>query len=128
MRPEIQRWLSQAEDDLKDAQATAEANRHAATAFHCQQAVEKALKALFMQQRETDAPRSHSLIFLGHETGTLERFGDFLRELTPAYMDTRYPDAAIESPEIIYGGDRARRLLDQTEVFFQWIRLKLKPQ
>ena len=126
MRPEIQRWIEQAENDLLDARATLKAERYAATAFHCQQAVEKALKALYMLQREEDAPRSHSLVFLGSETGALSRFGDFLRELTPAYIDTRYPDAAIESPEVIYGGDRARRLWEQTEVFFQWIRSELE--
>lgn len=125
MRPEIQRWIEQAESSLEDARVTLRSDRKAATAFHCQQAVEKALKALYMVLHEAEAPRSHSLVFLGQETGAFPSFGDFLRELTPAYMDTRYPDASIESPELIYGGDRAQRLFDHTEAFFLWIRSAL---
>jgi HEPN domain-containing protein len=125
MRQEIQRWIAQSEEDLINARAMLAAERNAATVFHCQQAVEKVLKAFYMLIRQTDAPRSHSLVFLGHETGTLDTFGDLLRELTPAYTDTRYPDASIESPELIYGGDRAKKLMNQTEKFFQWIRLEL---
>jgi HEPN domain-containing protein len=125
MREEVRRWISDAEESLKDAQAMIKADRNAATVFHCQQAIEKALKALYMLQHDKDAPRTHSLVFLGNETGTLDRFGDILRELTPAYTDTRYADATVESPELIYGGGRAHRLLDQTESFFKWIRSEL---
>jgi HEPN domain-containing protein len=126
MREEIRRWMQQAESDLEVAGVLIAADRHGATAYHCQQAVEKALKALFMVVRNADAPRTHSLVFLGHETGALERFGDLLRELTPAYTDTRYPDASVETPDEIYGGNRAHRLYDQTTEFFTWIRSELE--
>ncbi len=125
MREEIRRWMEHAENDLDVARVVIAADKRGATAYHCQQAVEKALKALFMVTRNTDAPRTHSLVFLGQETGALQLFGDLLRELTPAYTDTRYPDASVESPEEIYGGNRAQRLFDQTTEFFKWIRSEL---
>ncbi|RPH94453.1 HEPN domain-containing protein [candidate division KSB1 bacterium] len=125
MRPEIQRWIEQAEYELSVAQIMLETKKHSACVFHCQQAIEMALKAVFMLQHGTEPPRTHSLVSLGEQTNTQQKFDTLFRELTPAYTDARYPDATIESPEVVYGGDRSSRLYNLTVEFFAWIRLEL---
>jgi HEPN domain-containing protein len=72
MRPEVRKWFNRAEEELAVAEWTLAGQKHGATVFHCQQTVEMALKGLYVLQNSEDAPRTHSLVFLGHKTGTLE--------------------------------------------------------
>lgn len=50
MRLEILRFWEQAQEDLETARYNSAGGKFYAAAFFCQQAVEKALKALYMHQ------------------------------------------------------------------------------
>lgn len=123
---EVEVWFNRAVDELDSASILLAGGKHASTVLHCQQSAELALKALWIHKNRGDVPKTHSLVFLGHETDVLANFGELLRELTPAYIDSRYPDAGIEDPETVYGGDRARLLFVATKEFIEWIQLELQ--
>ena len=85
-------WLKSAASDLETIDAILEnENLTHVVAFHAQQCVEKALKAL-LEYREEEVPKNHSIVRLAYllgESFTLdERMGD---ELDKLYIDSRYP-------------------------------------
>lgn len=125
MRKEVQNWPDQAADDFDSAEFTFQGKRYYVAAFLCQQAVEKALKALFLSERRGEVPQSHSLIYLATNTSTPKNFYSFLRELTPKYVDTRYPDAAVDLPSRIYDEQNTGVLLEKSREVLQWIRKRL---
>jgi HEPN domain-containing protein len=65
MRLEILRFWEQAQEDLETARYNSAGGKFYAAAFFCQQAVEKALKALYMHQTREPPPSTHSLVVLG---------------------------------------------------------------
>jgi len=50
------------------------------------------------------------------------KFHSFLRELTPKYVDTRYPDASVDLPSRIYDGENTRVILDKSREVLAWIK------
>lgn len=122
MRKEILDWWNQAEDDFDAAEYNFQGEKYYVAAFLCQQAVEKGLKALFLQNKKGEVPQSHSLIYLATNTSVPKRFYSFLRELTPKYVDTRYPDAAVDLPSRIYDNENTGALLENTREVLQWVR------
>ena len=56
MRLEILRFWEQAQEDLETARYNSAGRKFYAAAFFCQQAVEKALKALYMHQTKEPPP------------------------------------------------------------------------
>lgn len=124
MRGEIRAWWEQAQADLRTAEVTANGDRYYASVFFCQQAVEKALKALFLRKRRDPQAQemfSHSLIFVGKACGLPDRFHSFLRDLTSEYVNTRYPSAAEEPPEALYDPTIAARTVSMTKEVLEWI-------
>lgn len=87
MRPEIKKWFDQADYDFESAKDNFKIERYNLVVYLCQQAVEKALKALVVKkEKEPDFfLKSHSLIFLGKKVKIPENFHSFLRDLTPHY-------------------------------------------
>ena len=67
MRPETERWLRYAREDVATARVTVAGKRWAATSFHAHQAAEKALKALWVEQQSVEPPRIHDLVLLSEE-------------------------------------------------------------
>jgi HEPN domain-containing protein len=85
-------WLRQAEDDMKWAQDTCRSEHWAQACFICQQAGEKALKALAFYLG-FDQVRSHSLVEIARSlkiNGEIERMA---KRLDLYYISARYPDA-----------------------------------
>lgn len=128
MRKEIEDWWLQSQDDFDAAEYNFSGGKYFVAAFLCQQAVEKALKALFLQETKGSVPQSHSLIYLGTNTSLPQRFHSFLRQLTPKYVDTRYPDAAVDLPSRIYDADNTRGLLENSKEIIEWVRKSLTKQ
>jgi len=92
VRPETQAWIESSEIDLEAASACLEHDLHAPCISHCQQAVEKMLKALWVEsQQEQPPPRTHNIVDLAHELGALEHLDEeFLRMLTNQAVVSRY--------------------------------------
>ncbi len=90
----MQKWLDQATYDLDTARAMLESGRYVYVLFCCQQAVEKALKALIVHRTGAFPPRIHNLPRLAETAGIALEQGrlDFIGELSVYYIQTRYPE------------------------------------
>lgn len=91
MQNETKKWLAQAKHDLSNAQFNFDGDRFDLAAFLCQQAAEKALKAVYIKKHKA-LRKTHDLVLLGREVGLPENMLQYCKELTPAYTYTRYPD------------------------------------
>lgn len=60
----IQNWLALADYDYETANAMMQSGRYIYVAFTCQQAVEKTLKAFFVQEHQITPPYTHNLLTL----------------------------------------------------------------
>ena len=100
--------------------------RYSVSAFFCQQAVEKMLKAGFMKKKNTIIPpATHSLIFLAKELGISGRFADILRKLSPHYTLSRYPGITEELPSELYTQNSAKEIIKQSEQVIKWLRKQM---
>ena len=116
---EAKRWLSEAIWDLETARLLRDAKRFNACAFYCQQAGEKAAKALLYWAGEV--PFGHSVREL------LERFsessGESVDELLPPareldrhYIPARYPNVFPSgTPHEAYDEESAARAIECAE-------------
>ena len=91
MKEEVKRWWDSAKDDLRKAKDNFKINNYDLTSFLCQQAVEKALKAILINETNT-FPKVHDIVRLGR---LVKIEPDLLKEcekLNYVYTETRYPD------------------------------------
>lgn len=119
------KWLDKALSDLQSARVLKTWNADpCAVAFHCQQAIEKALKGylLFKTGRHFDG---HNLTFLCRQAIQFdEQFRDYLEdsaELNSYYIETRYP---TDLPFVITEQQEIK-LLQMAEDLFSVIREEL---
>ena len=103
----VREWLNKAEADYETAlllYKKKKKNLHYIIAFHCQQAVEKHLKALLICNK-IDFPKTHDLIRLLDLIKTKDSFLNRLRKelnlLNPFAVGFRYPGENIEPGELI---------------------------
>lgn len=90
--------------------------------FCCQQAVEKALKAVIVSRTGKLPPRMHNLLRLAEVAGIESGPGPvrFLGELSAYYIQSRYPEA-IRAAGSTVSRDLASEVVQQTEQIIQWI-------
>lgn len=89
------------------------------SAYFCQQAAEKLLKAVVTEQ-EMEPPKTHDLVELADLAG-IELTNDqrtFLTRLSDHAVRSRYPGAEYNEEEV-------RELFEETKRFFEWLRAKL---
>ena len=88
----------------------------AGVVFHCQQALEKLLKAIWIETHEQAVPpRTHDLIRLAQEVAVgLEEWHPFLSDLTEQYVATRYePSSGFSHFEALDYLERTKELWDR---------------
>lgn len=85
-------WLRQAGNDLEWAADTLRSERFAQACFVCQQAAEKALKAVAFA-RGFDRVRGHSIPKVAKAPGINDEVEKAARRLDLHHMTTRHPDA-----------------------------------
>ena len=124
MKPEIERWWKQAEADYESAKSTITAQKYYVAAFLCQQAVEKALKALYIQEKK-NLLKTHSVSRLSKELNIPENLAVKIALLEPIYQQTRYPDIADNIPSEEFEESDAQEALRTTEEVLEWTRKKL---
>lgn len=88
-------WLKQAKNDFLFAQAAEKNGFFAQTCFICQQAAEKALKAI-LYSKGAAAVTTHSLRRLCEELGINHKLLLAAKMLDQYYISSRYPDALAE--------------------------------
>lgn len=100
MKPETQEWLKIAERDLGAAQMLLRGGFYAQAIFCSQQAVEKCLKALWVEQHTIGfPPRIHDLIELLDELDfDLPEWRQFLADLSRQAVASRYEDPDSFTP------------------------------
>lgn len=118
-------WLQHAEADLRYARLgrVEPGILLNLVAFHVQQAIEKALKALLVAD-QVDFPKTHDLeellTFIRQAGRRWPVELEKVKELTPMAVQTRYPgfDDPVEESEV----DEAIRLADET---IAWVKSEL---
>jgi HEPN domain-containing protein len=102
LRAHIEGWLEKAKHDVMSAQRLLEIEpRILDTAcFHCQQAIEKYLKA-FLAYKRVEPPRTHNIIFLLSQCADFDTVFETIDvgNINIYGVDVRYPDLA-EMPEL----------------------------
>ena len=99
-----------------------QSGRYVYVVLMCQQAVEKALKALHLKKIGREAPRSHNLVYLESLLDLMpsEQQLEFFAELTSYYLDNRYPTYKKKISELV-DREKARVILKKTEESFGWL-------
>ena len=120
MRKEIQNWWKKAKQDLDSAEYNFKGKRYDVSAFLCQQSAEKALKALLLK-KSGKVRKIRDLVELGKNVGLPADLLDSSKELTLAYIYTRYPDV----PEVKNFGKIVRRFLKVSEETLKWVKKQL---
>lgn len=124
MEDEFELWLNKAKESLEDAEAGYSKHRYGLTAFCCQQALEKLLKAAIIKLKQQRPRKIHDLLPLLRESG-LEIQEEKTTEITKIskfYFLVRYPDLNkkfFATPQI------AKATLENTKEIFLWIEKKL---
>ncbi len=90
----IAHWRNGANDSLEVARLAHAARKYALTLFHCHLAVEKALKAAYVEERDEAPPPTHHLLRLASQLQQpwTEEYEWALNDLTRFAVAARYDD------------------------------------
>ncbi|KKR34097.1 MAG: HEPN domain protein [Candidatus Gottesmanbacteria bacterium GW2011_GWC2_39_8] len=122
-------WLSFAEYDLKTAKWNFEGKIYTSVCYVCQQAAEKALKALILYFGITP-PKIHSLdrlISLIRNKTDISEIETHCRNLDKYYITTRYP-GQYGGPEGLYDEDDAGEAVISAETILSFVQLKFEQE
>jgi len=126
MRQQTEKWLSIARDDAKAAAALAAMELWGLAVHACQQAIEKSIKALIVENTDKPPPRLHDLVKLADMAGlhlSAEQ-GVKFAELTYLYIGARYPD--IEDGDMsAMAEDEVRAYLTFAKETCEWTRAEI---
>jgi HEPN domain-containing protein len=122
MKPETERWVEYEQNDLRAAVLALEHDFPNIAIFHCHEAVEKILKAIWVESRDESPERTHNLPYLARELGVdlSEDQREFLRKLYWQLIPSRYPEGAEPDRETV------RWYYEKVEEIFSWLRQMLK--
>ena|SRR3990167_4753525 len=125
MEDEFSLWFQKAKESLDDAISSLESHRYGLTAFCCQQALEKLLKAAVIKLKNQRPRKIHDLLPLLKDSGLKisEESTAEIAKISKFYFLVRYPDISrkfFATPEV------AKQTLEKTKEVFLWIENKLK--
>lgn len=119
-------WLRHAETDRRAAKALLEDGEYEPCAFHCQQAVEKLLKAIIVKQTGQRPPHIHDLLSLLRKVKGIQTTEDLERaigRIDSYYVGARYPLDVVD--EGAFKRPLAEAAVQQTEAVFQWFLARI---
>lgn len=126
------RWLTQAEEEFKDASVLMRTGRYYLSLFLCQQCAEKALKA-FIYLKEEELIFSHSVAELLKIAISID--DDFkalkgAKRLDDYYIPTRYPNGLPgEIPSLYYDDlNEVEKALSWSEKLVKLVRKKIEEE
>lgn len=125
MNEEFILWIGKAKESLDDAIYSLESHRYGLTAFSCQQALEKILKAAVIKLKGKRPRKIHDLLPLARDSG-LEFPEDYFVEIAKIskfYFLVRYPDI---NRKFFATSEMAKSTLEKTKEIYQWIENKLQ--
>jgi len=95
MIKEVENWWKQTLNDIDTAKALYKIKKYDYSSFWCQQAAEKALKTLLLK-RGHNLIKTHDLVLLARKLNASEEVIQLCKDLTPVYIETRYPSLGEE--------------------------------
>jgi HEPN domain-containing protein len=123
MKETTRRWLRTAENDLEMAGIALEHEFFDQCVFHCQQSIEKLLKAMWIEWLEKPHPKTHGLRALAQalplELSDERR--NFLERLGNQYLPSHYADSDTEYDEGV-----ALYYQSGTREMYEWLRRQLR--
>jgi len=125
MREEINDWMKQSEADLRKAKILFREKEFDGVAFNCHQSVEKSLKSVFMFKNKK-GKTGHSLIYIAIELRVPGNLLNEIRELSPEYLISRYPDIAGVAPIDLYTEKRVENYIKIAEGVLEWSKAQIK--
>ena len=118
-----ERWQAQAEYDLSVAELLYRQSVYRYCVFFCHLALEKQLKAMFIERTEDeDPPRTHDLVGLAALIGVdlSAEYYDFMLELSKQSVAARYPEDSVYR----YNEELAASTLTQVREVHEWLKSK----
>ena len=127
MQKAVQEWLETSEYDIKTAEAMLETQRYLYVVFMCQQAIEKLLKAIYVQRKNELPPRTHNLLYLIDvlQIDIEDPDKNLFSQLNQFYLETRYPGERNELAKEI-DRDKAKEMLEKSKGAWKCLRQKLQ--
>ena len=119
MKDEVKSWMDKGLSDFDTAEKLYELEKYEDSAFYCQQAAEKLLKALIIHKTNS-FPKIHDLAKLARLLNSPTKIIEFCSKLNPAYTIARYPDSARE-----YTKEEAEKLIEYCREVLEWTKKKL---
>lgn len=119
MKESTRDWIEKAESDIETAKYNFDGGKEEVAMFFCHQVIEKALKALSIEQKG-DYPYSHNLVRLSKGRGVPDEILKVFADLNPVYTGFRYPDE--KSPEY----ENPEEILEKTGEFLEWTKRRLE--
>lgn len=128
MNKKVAYWIDLSDYDFDTAAAMLKSKRYLYVGFMAHQAIEKILKAFFVNEKGESAPFSHSLSYIAKKAGLYEKFSetqkDFIDLLEPMNIEARYPTHKNQLMKSLTE-ERCIQILHQAGELHQWIRQKL---
>lgn len=122
----VEYWLDIADYDLQTARSMFTSGRYLYVVFMCQQALEKIIKALYINTFDTEPPRSHNLTFILNKSGitaSSERL-NLLTRLSAHYINNRYPEYKSKLSSLL-DKTEAEEYLAKTEEAYTWLKSQI---
>ncbi len=119
---QVARWMAQAQHDLESARKNFRIKVYDVAIVLCEQSLEKALKALYIAQRQEFAPRSHDVAFLASETNLRPQLDATLLQLQDLYFLLRYPEPEGPLPFALATREDAQKIIKLTALALPMIR------
>lgn len=125
MEEEFNLWHEKAKESLDDAISSFKGHRYSLTAFCCQQALEKILKAAGIKFNKECPRKIHDLLPLMRDSGLkfTKKYEKEIAGISKFYFLVRYPDINkkfFTTPIV------AKETLEKTKEIYLWIEKKLK--
>ena len=118
-------WLKVAEDDYNTAKYLFDGGIFYASAFYCQQSIEKALKYLLINEGG-ELVKTHSLKSLSKRVDMDENLQDKVVELDDIDRLSRYPVMVGDMNVEKYDKEDVENFLNIVKEVLEWIKNKMK--
>ncbi|MBU0701731.1 HEPN domain-containing protein [bacterium] len=121
----MEEWLKKADEDMMSAKVMLETNHYTWCAFICQQALEKCLKAGYVQKKNEIPPHIHKLERLCEilELQPPEDILEGIIRIDKYYIIARYPD--YKKGVDISAKDIAESIYNKTQEIYKWLMKNL---
>ncbi len=123
MKEEVNRWWRQTLKDIDAAKSLYKIKLYDYSSFWCQQAAEKALKTLLLN-RGHELIKTHDLVLLARKLDAPEDIIRICKELTPVYVETRYPDL-VEEDFKKFTSKETEEDIKKMEAIIEWVKKNL---